>query len=143
MDSYSYFFIRLFSVFFFFYVKMQKKIRSNCSIIGCDLSKKHKLTLYKTQNGEPNYVDHKFFFNFYQQQNLEIQILQSSLVGWCMYCMILRIYDIKKLTSVSLEYITEVHLAAAYISPFWQKSSLHLSIILWVAIYIYFCYTFY
>ena len=56
MDSYSYFFIRLFSVFFFFYVKMQKKIRSNCSIIGCDLSKKHKLTLYKTQNGEANLV---------------------------------------------------------------------------------------
>ena len=41
------------------------KTRSNCAIIGCNLSKKHKLTLYKTQNGEPNYVDHKFFFNFY------------------------------------------------------------------------------
>ena len=23
-------------------------------------SKKHKLMLYKTQSGEPNYVDHKF-----------------------------------------------------------------------------------
>ena len=31
------------------------------------MSKKHKLTLYKTQNGESNYIDHKFFFNFYQE----------------------------------------------------------------------------
>ena len=35
------------------------KARSNCDIIGCNLSKKHKLTLYKTLNGEPNYVDQK------------------------------------------------------------------------------------
>ena len=43
------------------------KTRSNCAIISCNLSKKHKLTQYKTQNGESNYVDHKFFFNFYQE----------------------------------------------------------------------------
>ena len=43
------------------------KTRSNCAIIGCNLSRKHKLTLYKTQNGESNHVDHKFFFNFYQE----------------------------------------------------------------------------
>ena len=46
---------------------MQTKARSNCAIIDCNLSKKHKLTQYKTQNGESNYVDHKFFFNFYQE----------------------------------------------------------------------------
>ena len=40
---------------------------SNCAIIGCNLSKKRKLTQYKTQNGESNYVDHNFFFNFYQE----------------------------------------------------------------------------
>ena len=39
------------------------KGRSSCDVIGCNLSKKHKLTLYKTLSGEPNYVDHKFFFN--------------------------------------------------------------------------------
>ena len=42
-------------------------------MIGYNLSKKHKLTLYKTQNGEPNYVDHKFFKKFYKElpvQNL-------------------------------------------------------------------------
>ena len=66
MDSYFYFFIRLLSAFFLFYVKMYKT-RSNCAIIGCNLSKKDKLTQYKTQNGESNYVDHKFFFNFYQE----------------------------------------------------------------------------
>ena len=57
-------FIRLLSDFFLFYVKMQTK-QDQTAIIGCNLSKKHKLTLYKTQNGEPNYVDHKFFVNFY------------------------------------------------------------------------------
>ena len=49
---------------FSFLCQDANKTRSNCAIIGCNLSKKHKLTLYKTQNGEPNYVDHKFFFNF-------------------------------------------------------------------------------
>ena len=29
--------------------------------------KEPKLTLYKTQNGQPNYVDHKFLFNFYKE----------------------------------------------------------------------------
>ena len=47
--------------------KDANKARSNCAIIGYNLSKKHKLTQYKTQNGESNYVDHKFFFNFYQE----------------------------------------------------------------------------
>ena len=40
-------------------------------MIGCNLSKKHKLTLYKTQNGEPNYVDHKFFQNFYKELRVQ------------------------------------------------------------------------
>ena len=44
---------------------------------------------------------------------------------------------------MSLEYTMEVHFAYGYILPFWLKSSIHLSIIDWVAIYIYFCYTFY
>ena len=64
MDLYSYLFIRLLSVFSFL-CQDASKTRSHCSIIGCNLSKKHKLTLYKTQNGELNYVDHRFFFNFY------------------------------------------------------------------------------
>ena len=56
-----------------------------------------------------------------------------------MYCVTLRLHDIKKLTSVSLEYtMMEIHLADAYILPFWWKSPLDLSIIIWVAIYIYF-----
>ena len=44
---------------------------------------------------------------------------------------------------MSIEYTMEVDLADAYVLPFWWKSSLKLSIIVWVAIYIYFCYTFY
>ena len=65
MDPYFYLFIRLLSAFFSFSCQDLNKTRSNCAIIGCNLSKKHKLTLWKTQNGEPNYVDHKIFFNFY------------------------------------------------------------------------------
>ena len=54
-------------IFSFFSVLCQdaNKTRSNCAIIGRNLSKKHKITLYKTQNGESNYEDQKFFFNFY------------------------------------------------------------------------------
>ena len=47
---------------------LSNKTRSNCAIVGCNLSKKHKLSQYKTQNEESNYVDHKFFFNFYQER---------------------------------------------------------------------------
>ena len=65
MDSNSYLFIRLSSAFFCFLCQDANKTRLHCSITGCNLSKKHKLTLCKTQNGEPNYVDHMFFFNFY------------------------------------------------------------------------------
>ena len=53
--------------FFSFLCQDANKERSNFAILGCNLPKKHKLTLYKTQNGESNYVDHKFFFNFYQE----------------------------------------------------------------------------
>ena len=63
MDPHVYLFIKSLSAFFF--CQDAIKTRSNCALIGCNLSKKHKLTLYKTQNGEPNYVDHKLFFNFY------------------------------------------------------------------------------
>ena len=64
MDSYFYFY-KIIVSFFSFLCQDANKTRSNCAIIGCNLSKKHKLTLYKTQNGESNHVDHKFFFNFY------------------------------------------------------------------------------
>ena len=64
MDSYFYLFIRLLSAFFLFSVKMQTK-QDQTAIIGCNLSKKHKLTMYKTQNGESNYIDHNVFFNFH------------------------------------------------------------------------------
>ena len=53
--------------FFSFLCQDANKARSNCAIIGCNMSKKHKITQHKTQNGESNYVDHKFFFNFYQE----------------------------------------------------------------------------
>ena len=50
-------FYKIIVSFFSFFCQDANKIRSNCAIIGCNLSKKHKLTLCKTQNGEPIYVD--------------------------------------------------------------------------------------
>ena len=61
-------FYKIIVSFFSFLYQDANKTRPNCAIIGCNLSKKHKLTLYKTQNGESNYVIiAKFFFNFYQE----------------------------------------------------------------------------
>ena len=58
-------FYKIIGSFFSFLCQDANQRRSNCAIIGSSFSKKHKITLYKTQNGESNYVDHKFFFNFY------------------------------------------------------------------------------
>ena len=52
MDPHFYLFMKLLSAFFSFLCQDANKTRWNCAIIGCSLSKKHKLTLYKTQNGE-------------------------------------------------------------------------------------------
>ena len=52
-------------VFFFpFSSQDANKTGSKCAKIGCNLSKKRKLSLYKTQGGEPNYADHKFYLMF-------------------------------------------------------------------------------
>ena len=60
-------FYKIIVCFLSFLCQDTNKARSNCAIIGCYLSKKHKLTLYKAQKGESNYVDYKFFVNFYQE----------------------------------------------------------------------------
>ena len=52
---------------------LSNKTRSNCAIIGCNLSKKHKLSQYKTQNKESNYVDHKFLI--FTRSDLPVQNL--------------------------------------------------------------------
>ena len=49
--------------FFSFFCQDANKTESNCALIGYNLSKKHKLALYRSQNREPNYADHKFFCN--------------------------------------------------------------------------------
>ena len=56
-------FYKMIVSFFSFFCQDANRTRLNCAIIDCNLSKKHKLTLYKTLNGEPKYVDHKSFFN--------------------------------------------------------------------------------
>ena len=118
MDSYFQLFIRIFSAFFSFLCQDINKTRPNFAIVGCNLSKKHKLTLHKTQNGESNYVDNKFFFNFYFG-------LPTCTKPWGVIsryyragqlfgpCVTLRLHDIKQLTSVSVEYTMEVHFADA------------------------------
>ena len=58
-------FYKIIVSFFSFLCQDANKKRSKCAIIGCNVSQKHNITLYKTQNGESNYIAHKFFFNFY------------------------------------------------------------------------------
>ena len=47
-------FYKIIISFFSFLCQDAIKTRSDCAIIGYNLSKKHKLTLHKTQNGEYN-----------------------------------------------------------------------------------------
>ena len=42
--------------FFSFFFQDKNKTGSNCAIIDSNSSKEHKLALYRTQSGEPNYV---------------------------------------------------------------------------------------
>ena len=49
--------------FFSLFCRDSYKTGSNCAIISWNLLRKDKLALHKTQAREPNYVDHKFFFN--------------------------------------------------------------------------------
>ena len=49
--------------FFSFFCQDADKIGSNGAIMGCNFSKRHELALYKTQSGEPKYIDHKIFLN--------------------------------------------------------------------------------
>ena len=106
---------------FSFLCRDANKTRSNCGIIGCNLSKKHKLTQYKIQNEESNYVDHKFFFNFYQELPTCTKPWRQTSKYYRAGQLVdtLRLHDIKKLTSVSLEYTIELHLAYAYILTLW------------------------
>ena len=72
MGPYFYLFIRLLSAFFLFMSRCkQNKIK--LSIIGCNLSKKHKITLYKTQNRESNYVDRTSFSLIFTRSYLPAQ----------------------------------------------------------------------
>ena len=64
-------FYKIIVSFFSFFCQDANKTRSNSAIIDCNLSKKHKLILYKTQNGEQNYVDYKVLFNFCQELRVQ------------------------------------------------------------------------
>ena len=57
--SYGLIFLPVYKIivsFFSFLCQDANKTRSICAIIGYNFSKKHKITLYKTQNRESNYV---------------------------------------------------------------------------------------
>ena len=81
-------FYKIIVSFFSFFYQAVNKARSNCVIMGCNLSKEHKLTLSKTQNGDPNYID-RFFFTFCQE--LPVQKLGDrhpntiELASWFMH----------------------------------------------------------
>ena len=76
--------------------------------MGCNLSKKHKLTQYKTQNGESQIISFSLIFtrSYLLVQNLGDRHpdTKSSLVGWCMYFVTLKLHNVK-FTSVSVSWI--------------------------------------
>ena len=47
--------------FIFFFLARCKQKRIKLCYIRLQYVKKHKLAMYKTQSGEPNYLNHKFF----------------------------------------------------------------------------------
>ena len=49
MDSYFYLFYKIIVSFFSLLCQDANKTRSNCTVIDCNLSKKHKLAMYKTE----------------------------------------------------------------------------------------------
>ena len=85
------------------------------------MSKKHKLTLYKTQNGESNLVTISssliFTRSYLPVQNLGDRHPNTIELASCLVHVLcdFKLHGIKKLTSVSLKYTMEVHLADAYI----------------------------
>ena len=105
---YKYIFLPFYKIivsFFSFLCQNANKTRSNSAIISCNFSKKHELTLYENLNGESNYVDHKFFFNFCYELPVQklgdrhansIELASWLVHVWC-YCVTLRLHDIKKL----------------------------------------------
>ena len=115
-------FYKIIFSFFSFFCQGANKIRSNCAIMGCNLSKKHKLKLYKTPNGEPNYVARSFF-------NIDRYPNTINLDSWLVHVLC----DIKATwhqeASVSLEYTMKIHLADIFYLFGVSPPSIHLSII--------------
>ena len=115
MDPYFYLFYKIIVSFFSFFCQDANKARSNCAIIGCSLSRKHKLTLYKTQNREPIYVRISFsliFARSYLYQKLGDRHPNSiELASWLVHVLC----DFKATwhpeALVFLEYTMKIYLA--------------------------------
>ena len=56
--------------FFSFFFQDANIAGSNCALISCNLSKKHKFALHQTLREEPNYVDHKIVFLYFAKSYL-------------------------------------------------------------------------
>ena len=57
LNGHIFLFFCVIKSFFSFFCQDANMTGSNCALlIGCNFSKKHKLALYQTQSGEPNYV---------------------------------------------------------------------------------------
>ena len=90
-----------------FYTKTQYSLILNYRGVGEAGGEGGLTKLYKTHSGEPNYVDHKFFFSILLGATCSKTWGQTSiyyrggwLAAWCMYYVPLRLHDIKKLQSL-------------------------------------------
>ena len=103
-----------------------------------------KSALYKTQSGEPNYVDHKFFFNVSLCQELPAQKIGDShqntieLASWLVHLLCDFKATCHQEASVSLEYSMKIH----FTDVFYLFSKSSPSMFLLQFRNIYFCYIF-
>ena len=105
--------------FFSFFCQDANKTRSNYAIMGCNLSKKHKLTLLKQRmKSQTKQLNHKFFFNFCQDP--PVQKLgdrhpnTKELASWLVHVLCDFKATVHQEASVSLEYTMKIHPADIY-----------------------------
>ena len=88
---------------FFSFFLSRCKTGSKCAIIGCKFSNQHCIK-HRAESQTMQIISFSLMFPYarsylHKKLGTAIKILQSWLVGWCIYCVTLRLHTIKKLQS--------------------------------------------
>ena len=101
MNPYVHFFIRLLSAFFPFFLSRCNENKIKWCNNRLQFVKERQINTLKYRAGSQTTQIISFSLIFarnciYKNLGIDIQTLQSWLVGWCMYCLTLTLDDIKK-----------------------------------------------